>query len=66
MRERDLSFVTGAGMAGSLLPGLIGMTLSFGAGLMALKWLSSWLEKGRWHLFGIYCLCASAVVLLMS
>jgi undecaprenyl-diphosphatase len=24
--------------------------------------LSSWLEEGRWYLFGIYCLVASGVV----
>jgi hypothetical protein len=32
------------------------------AGLLALKWLSRWLESGRWYLFGIYCLIASAVI----
>jgi len=37
-------------------PGLIGMFFSFLAGLVALKWLSSWLEKGRWQYFGFYCL----------
>lgn len=46
-----------------LAPGLIGMLLSFGAGLLALRWLSRWLEQGRWHLFGGYCLCASLFVL---
>jgi undecaprenyl-diphosphatase len=35
---------------------------AFLAGLVALKWLSNWLENGRWYLFGIYCLVASAVV----
>jgi undecaprenyl-diphosphatase len=39
-----------------LAPSLIGMVLSFGAGLVALKWLSAWLEKGRWQFFGFYCL----------
>ena len=43
-------------------PSLAGMAMSFVAGLLALKWLSSWLEKGRWHFFGFYCLFASAVV----
>lgn len=43
-------------------PSLIGMVLSFGAGLLALRWLSRWLEAGRWHLFGAYCLLASAFV----
>lgn len=41
---------------------LLGMVFSFLAGLVALKWLSSWLEGGRWHWFGIYCIAASGVV----
>ena len=49
-----------------LTPSLLGMVLAFGAGLLALRWLSAWLEKGRWHLFGIYCLCASMVVFVLS
>lgn len=44
-------------------PSLLGMSLSFVAGLIALRWLSRWLEHGRWHYFGFYCLAASAVVL---
>jgi undecaprenyl-diphosphatase len=47
---------------GSLLLGLLGMVLSFVAGLAALRWLSSWLESGKWYLFGIYCVVASGVV----
>jgi len=46
----------------SLVSSLLGMLFSFAAGLLALKWLSSWLENGRWYLFGIYCLVASGVV----
>lgn len=46
--------------------GLLGMVFSFGAGLFALRWLSSWLEKGRWRWFGWYCLAASAAVLAVS
>jgi len=53
--------------AGGLLhlagPSLLGMGLSFLAGLVALRWLSEWLEQGRWHFFGAYCLLASLVVL---
>ena len=49
-------------MAQIFMPSLLGMAFSFVAGLFALKWLSSWLENGRWPLFGIYCLAASAVV----
>jgi undecaprenyl-diphosphatase len=40
----------------------VGAVLAFLAGLVALKWLSVWLERGRWYLFGIYCLIAAAVV----
>jgi undecaprenyl-diphosphatase len=47
---------------GSIVAALVGMVLSFFAGLAALRWLSSWLESGRWYLFGIYCLVASCVV----
>ena len=43
-------------------PSLAGMCLSFLAGLAALRWLSRWLEQGRWHYFGFYCLGASALV----
>lgn len=51
--------------AGLFLPSLLGMVFSFIAGLLALKWLSAWLERGRWHYFGVYCLCASAIVFLL-
>jgi undecaprenyl-diphosphatase len=47
---------------GAAVSSLLGMVFSFLAGLVALKWLSSWLESGRWYLFGIYCLLASAGV----
>jgi undecaprenyl-diphosphatase len=46
----------------SILAALLGMVFSFFAGLAALRWLSSWLEQGRWYLFGIYCIIASFVV----
>ncbi len=47
------------------VPGLVGMVLSFIAGLLALKLLSRWLEGGRWKFFGYYCLAAAAGVLLI-
>ena len=47
---------------GMFAPSLLGMVFAFLAGLLALKWLSRWLENGRWYLFGIYCLVAAAVV----
>ena len=52
-------------LKGSLLFSILGMGFSFLAGLIALKWLSSWLESGRWYLFGIYCVLASGVVFFL-
>ena len=51
-----------AALASAALPCLIGAGLAFVAGLLALKWLSAWLETGRWYLFGVYCLIAAAAV----
>ena len=65
LREQHASTTATSDMASLFLPGLLGMVLSFGAGLFALKWLSNWLERGRWHLFGIYCLAAAVVVFLL-
>jgi len=48
-----------------LTPGLVGMVFSFFAGWLALKWLSRWLEGGRWKFFGFYCLIAAAGVLVL-
>jgi undecaprenyl-diphosphatase len=52
----------GVDLAGIAAPGFLGMVFSFGAGLVALRWLSGWLERGHWHYFGIYCLAAAAGV----
>jgi undecaprenyl-diphosphatase len=49
-----------------LMPSLLGMVFSFVAGLLALRWLSRWLEQDRWHWFGIYCLFASLAVYLFG
>ncbi len=57
------SGVDAGGLMHLLLPSTVGMALSFLAGLVALRWLSGWLEHGRWHYFGFYCLAASAFVL---
>ena len=46
-------------------PSLLGMLLSFAAGVLALRWLSRWLERGRWHFFGYYCLLASVAMLFV-
>ncbi len=52
-------------LVSALAPSLLGMVCAFLAGLLALKWLSRWLEQGRWYWFGIYCLAASVVVMLL-
>jgi len=52
-------------LASALAPSLLGMVCAFLAGLVALKWLSRWLEQGRWYWFGIYCLAASVVVMML-
>jgi undecaprenyl-diphosphatase len=41
---------------------LFGAVIAFFAGLLALRWLSRWLEGGRWYVFGIYCLVAAIAV----
>ena len=43
-------------------PSFLGMVFSFIAGLLALRWLSRWLDRGLWHVFGFYCLAASICV----
>ncbi|MGH8169843.1 MAG: undecaprenyl-diphosphate phosphatase [Steroidobacteraceae bacterium] len=55
-----------AGMAPAALPSALGMICAFLAGLLALKWLSRWLESGRWHFFGIYCLFAAGAVAYLN
>jgi undecaprenyl-diphosphatase len=55
----------GAGLGSATVPSLLGALFAFLAGLLALRWLSRWLEGGRWYLFGIYCLCAAVVVALL-
>ncbi len=52
------------GLVALTLPGLLGMVGSFAAGLIALRWLSAWLEQGRWRYFGYYCIVFSVMVLV--
>jgi len=65
LKAEKASLVDVSGLAALFTPGLIGMGLSFISGWLALRWVSNWLEHGRWHFFGIYCLFASAVVFLL-
>jgi undecaprenyl-diphosphatase len=50
-------------LSATMLPIGVGTICAFLAGLLALKWLSKWLEGGRWYLFGIYCLIAAVAVM---
>jgi len=58
--------VQGTHLASLFLPSIIGMVLSFFSGLLALRWLSNWLEKGRWQFFGYYCLVAAIFVFVLQ
>ncbi len=51
-----------ADLHAAFLTSLLGMVFAFLAGLVALRWLSSWLESGKWYLFGVYCIVASGFV----
>jgi undecaprenyl-diphosphatase len=44
---------------------LVGAVFAFLAGLLALRWLSRWLEAGRWHYFGVYCIIAAVAVFVL-
>jgi undecaprenyl-diphosphatase len=59
------SRVDGSALGSAALLSVLGAVLAFFAGLLALKWLSQWLERGRWYLFGIYCLIAAVAVAVL-
>ena len=66
MRLLKAEHTSGSGaFAAAMIPSLLGAVCAFLAGLVALKWLSGWLESGRWYLFGIYCLAAAVGVWLL-
>jgi undecaprenyl-diphosphatase len=52
-------------LSSAALSSVLGAAVAFVAGLLALRWLSRWLEAGRWYLFGVYCLFAAAAVALL-
>ena len=64
LKANEATLTTTGGLFANVWPSLVGMCFSFLAGLVALKWLSRWLERGRWHFFGYYCLAASLTVLI--
>lgn len=53
-------------LAHLVTPGLVGMAGAFVAGLLALKLLSSWLEKGHWAWFGYYCVAFAGFVFFLA
>lgn len=53
---------TGSSFTWAISNAVLGMICAFAAGLLALKWLSQWLESGRWYVFGMYCIGAAGVV----
>ena len=55
----------GADLRSAALASLLGAVVAFLAGLLALRWLSRWLEGGRWYWFGVYCLVAAGGVMLL-
>jgi len=65
LKARHESSADMSSMVALFYPSLLGMVLCFASGILALKWLSNWLERGRWHVFGIYCLCAAVAVILL-
>jgi len=66
LKAHLISSAQGTNLLGLFYPSLLGMALSFISGLLALRWLSRWLEEGRWQFFGFYCLCASVIVFLLQ
>ncbi len=65
-KSHEASLIVTNNLVSIAWPSLLGMVFSFIAGLVALKWLSGWLEHGKWHFFGYYCLSASIAVLAIN
>ena len=55
----------GADLRSAALESVLGAVVAFLAGLLAMRWLSRWLEGGRWYWFGVYCLVAAGAVMLL-
>ena len=66
LKANDGSMMIAGNLFTVAWPMVAGMLFSFVAGLAALRLLSRWLEHGRWHFFGYYCLGASAAVLVVE
>ncbi|HVN46452.1 MAG TPA: undecaprenyl-diphosphate phosphatase [Steroidobacteraceae bacterium] len=55
----------GVDLRSAAVGSVLGALVAFVAGLLALRWLSRWLEAGRWYWFGVYCLVAATAVMLL-
>jgi len=66
LRAHEALVTDAGGLLHLAAPSLLGMAFSFLAGLAALRWLSRWLERGRWHWFGYYCLFAAVAVVAIA
>jgi undecaprenyl-diphosphatase len=66
LRAEQAALAAGTNVFGLFTPSLAGMVLAFGTGLLALRWLDAWLERGKWQLFGTYCICAAMVAFVLS
>lgn len=65
LKAKSVEELSAGFLAELVLPGLVGMIFSFATGFLALRWLSGWLESGKWRYFGYYCIGASILVLLL-
>ena len=65
LRLLRASHERGADLRSAALESVLGAVVAFLAGLLALRWLSRWLEGGRWYWFGVYCLAAAGAVMFL-
>lgn len=65
LRLRHAAPAAGDNLSSVALLTILGAVVALLAGLLALRWLSRWLENGRWYVFGIYCLAAAIAVALL-
>lgn len=61
LEAADLAQSSEPGLGWPIL--LTGAAVSFGVGLVALRWLLVWLERGRLYQFGLWCLAVGGAVL---
>jgi undecaprenyl-diphosphatase len=65
LKAHALTALPAAELMTVFYPGLLGMLFSFISGILALRLLSRWLAKDRWHYFGFYCFFAAGIVFML-